>query len=120
MTAERQRLGAEGERAAEHHLRRQGYAILERNYRCRAGEIDLIALHAGVVVFVEVKTRTGAEAGTPLEAVTRHKQRQIARAAQYYLSTHRLDHRDVRFDVVAVHWDGAGARCELIAHAFET
>ena len=119
MAHERQRLGAEGERAAEKYLRRQRYAILQRNYRCRAGEVDLIALDGYTVVFVEVKTRTQPGFGTPLEAVDPRKQRQIQRAAQYYLAENRLQSRDARFDVVGVWWEGGEVHCELVKNAFE-
>lgn len=119
MPDERQVLGAEGERAAEKLLRRSRYAILERNYRCPVGEVDLIALDGTTLVFVEVKTRTQPGFGTPLEAVNRRKQRQILRAAQYYLTQNRLHERDVRFDVVAVWRDKGTLRCEVVKNAFE-
>jgi putative endonuclease len=119
MAHERQRLGAEGERAAEKYLRRQRYTILQRNYRCRAGEVDLIALDGYVVVFIEVKTRTQPGFGTPLEAVDLRKQRQIQRAAQYYLAQNRLQDRDARFDVVGVWSEGGEVHCELVKNAFE-
>ena len=112
-------LGTEGERAAEAFLRRRRYAILERNYRCKAGEVDLIALHRGVVVFVEVKTRTQEEFGDPLEAVDRRKQRQVIRAARYFIAQHRLYDRDARFDVVGVWWQDGRVRCEVVENAFE-
>jgi len=116
---QRQRLGAEGERRAEALLRAERYTIVARNYRCPLGEIDLVALDHGTVVFVEVKTRTSAGHGSPLEAVDRRKQRQLQRAAQYYLATHRLVGRDARFDVVGVCWDAGAARCELVRNAFD-
>jgi putative endonuclease len=115
----RQVLGADGERAAETFLRRQRYAILARNYRCRAGEVDLIALDRFTVVFIEVKTRTQPGCGSPLEAVDRRKQRQIRRAAQQYLSENRLHDRDARFDVVGVWWDNGRVQCELVKNAFD-
>jgi putative endonuclease len=119
MPDARQVLGAEGERAAEKFLRRRHYAIVQRNYRCRAGEVDLIALDGNVVVFVEVKTRTQPGYGNPLEAVDRRKQRQILRAAQQYLSEKRLHDRPARFDVVGVWWENGRAQCELVQNAFE-
>lgn len=119
MAHQRQLLGADGERAAEKYLRRQRYAIVQRNYRCRAGEVDLVALDGSTIVFVEVKTRTQPGFGSPLEAVDPRKQRQIQRVAQYYLSRNRLQDRDARFDVVGVWWDGDAVRCELIKNAFE-
>lgn len=119
MGDDRKALGADGERAAEKYLRRQRYTILERNYRCPLGEIDLVALDGKTVVFVEVKTRTGEGHGGPLEAVDTRKQRQIGRVAQTYLLHHRLQDRDARFDVVGVWHDGARIVCELVRNAFE-
>jgi putative endonuclease len=119
MVDPRRRLGNEGERVAEDFLRRQRYAILERNYRCRSGEIDLIALDGGTVVFVEVKTRTQSDFGNPLEAVDRRKQRRLQRAAQFYVRQHRLENRNARFDAVAVWWEGGQCKCELVRNAFE-
>ena len=119
MPDERQLLGAEGERAAEKFLRRQRYTIVERNYRCASGEVDLIALDHATVVFVEVKTRTQPGFGSPFEAVDARKQRQIQRAAQHYLTKNRLHDRDARFDVVGVWWEDGQPRCELIKNAFE-
>lgn len=119
MPHERQIVGADGERAAERFLRRHRYAILHRNYRCRYGELDLVALDGIVVVFVEVKTRSHAGFGTPTDAVDDRKQRQIQRAAQHYLVEHRLTNRAARFDVVGVWWDGRQLQCELVRNAFE-
>jgi putative endonuclease len=112
-------LGTRGEQTAAEHLRRQRYAILERNYSCKLGEVDLIALDGRTVVFVEVKSRTGEGYGTPFDAVTRRKRRQITRVAQYYVLQHRLADRDVRFDVVGIWWEDGAPRCELIRNAFE-
>jgi len=119
MPDDRQVLGAEGERAAEKFLRRNGYTIVQRNYRCALGEVDLIALDRRTIVFIEVKTRTQPGFGSPLEAVDRRKQRQVLRAAQHYLSEHRLHDRDARFDVVGVWWDNGRVQCELVKNAFE-
>lgn len=119
MPDERQVLGAEGERAAEKFLRRQRYTIVLRNYRCRAGEVDLVALDGSTIVFVEVKTRTQPGFGTPFEAVDARKQRQIRRAAQQYLSEYRLHDRNARFDVVGVWWEQGHIQCELVKNAFE-
>jgi len=119
MTDQRQLLGADGERAAERFLRQQRYTIVERNYRCPLGEVDLIALDGRVVVFVEVKTRTQPGWGTPFEAVHPRKQRQVQRAAQRYLLERRLQGRDARFDVVGVWWEDGRPQCELLKNAFE-
>ncbi len=119
MAGERQQFGADGERAAERFLRRRGYTIVERNYRCPLGEVDLIALDGRTVVFVEVKTRRHAGAGSPYDAVDPRKQRQIVRVAEYYLTARRLHDRDVRFDVVGVWPEGGGLTCELLQDAFD-
>jgi len=112
-------LGADGERAAEEFLRKRRYRIIERNYRCRAGEVDLVALDGNTVVFVEVKTRTGPGFGSPLDAVDLRKQGQVSRAAQYFLAKHQLHDRAARFDVVGVWWEHGRAMCELVRNAFE-
>lgn len=112
-------LGTDGERAAEEFLRRRRYTIVERNYRCRAGEVDLVALDGTTVVFVEVKTRRGEGYGNPLDAVDPRKQRQVCRAAQQFLAEHRLQDREARFDVVGVWWEEGRPVCELVTNAFE-
>jgi putative endonuclease len=119
MADPRQRLGAAGEQAAERFLRRRRYVILARNYRCKAGEIDLVALHRGAVVFVEVKTRTRAGFGGPLEAVDKRKQRQVVRAARYFVAQHRLHDREARFDVVGVWREDGCIQCDVVEDAFE-
>ena len=100
----RKTLGQQGEAVAEQLLRAKGYVIVARNYRSRIGEIDLIALHRHTVVFVEVRTLTGEEYGDPLATVTLRKQRQIARTALLYLTTHKLHGRAARFDVIGIQW----------------
>jgi putative endonuclease len=115
----KQVLGKEGERLAEQYLKKKGYKLVERNYRCAAGELDLIVLDRRVVVFVEVKTRTGHGFGSPLEAVAYHKQRKMIQAAQFFLSEKRLHQRDARFDVVGVSWTGREPVLEHIENAFE-
>ena len=112
-------LGQEGERLAERYLQKKGYTLVERNYRCPAGELDLIVLDRRVVVFVEVKTRTGPGFGSPLEAVEFRKQRKMIQAAQFFLAEKRLQQRDARFDVVGVSWPGREPVVEHIENAFE-
>ena len=119
MVGTRQQLGAAGERAAERFLRRRGYTIVERNYRCPLGEVDLVALDGRTVVFVEVKTRRQAGGGAAYDAVDPRKQRQIVRVAEYYLAARRLHDRDVRFDVVGVCPESGGLTCELLQDAFD-
>ena len=115
----KQVLGKEGERIAEQYLKRKGYKLVERNYRCLAGEVDLIVLDRRVIVFVEVKTRTGHGFGTPLEAVQPRKQRKMMQAAQFFLSQKKLHQRDARFDVVGISWPGREPIIEHVENAFE-
>ena len=98
----RHRLGELGEEAAAQALRRSGLKILERRFRVRAGEIDLIAELGELVVFVEVKTRSGTAYGYPADAVTAAKQRRLARLALIYLTRKGWLDRPSRFDVVEV------------------
>jgi putative endonuclease len=107
MTIARQTLGADGEAIACTTLVDRGYRILARRYRTRAGEIDVVARHGDVVVFVEVKTRRGSEFGDPAAAVTLQKQRRLALMATDYLARHRLERAPARFVVVAITFDGA-------------
>jgi putative endonuclease len=112
-------LGKEGERIAELFLRKKGYKLVERNYRCAAGELDLVMLDHRVIVFVEVKTRTGIGYGTPLEAVESRKQQKMIYAAQFFISAKKLGQREGRFDVVGISWAGAQPLVEHIENAFE-
>lgn len=112
-------MGKAGEELAERYLKRQGYAIVERNYRCPLGEIDLIALNRRVVVFVEVKTRRVDTAGAPLEAVNAAKQQRLKRVALHYLGRHRLHDRDVQFDVVGISLGSDPPVVRHVRHAFD-
>lgn len=116
---DRQRLGRLGERTAERALERAGLVVVERRYRTRRGEIDLIATQGELVVFVEVKTRRGAGYGAPAEAVTRMKRHRLARVAEHYLQRRGWLERPCRFDVVevVVHGDRP-ASVEHIPDAF--
>jgi putative endonuclease len=115
----KQLLGKEGERLAEQYLKKKGYKIVERNYRCRGAELDLIVLDRRVIVFVEVKTRTGHGFGSPFEAVEFRKQQKMIQAAQYFLNEKKLHQRDARFDVVGISWPGGEPVVEHIENAFE-
>jgi putative endonuclease len=95
-------LGSGGERAAADFLRARGYHILERNFRGRGCEIDLIALDGGVLVFVEVKARRTLARGAPIEAVTPAKQARVRTAAQQYLTFSGRVFDRIRFDVICV------------------
>jgi putative endonuclease len=97
-------LGDRGELEAERYLLKQGLVILERGYQDKLGELDLIAVDNKTVVFVEVKTRTGASVSESTDAVDEQKQKRITRTAKGYLKWHNLQECSVRFDVVAVLW----------------
>jgi putative endonuclease len=115
----RRSLGDRGERLAARHLRRRGYKIVSRSQRGELGEIDLIAVDGRTVVFVEVKTRAGDEAGHPAEAVDNTKQRRLTRLAAAYLKHHGLLDYPARFDVVAITWPAGGTpRIEHFENAF--
>ena len=114
----RQSLGDRGEDLAAAALKKQGYKILERNYRTPLGEIDLIARHQGALVFIEVKTRRSSKFGSPQEAVHPAKQERLRTLAEYYLSQKGLGEVAVRFDVVGILWQAGKPQIEVIQGAF--
>ena len=116
--AARQGLGRTGERLAAEALTRSGYCIMEQNYRCRHGEIDLIAEEGSDLVFVEVKTRRGAAYGLPEEAVTARKRQKLRDVASYYLDAHHCSERSWRIDVVAVQLSGGGKPEEIRVYQY--
>lgn len=120
MSDSRRSLGQSGEKIAADFLHRRGYAILVRNYRRRTGEIDIIAREGEMLVFIEVKTRSGGAYGSPAAAITPRKQRQISRTAQYYLAEQDLFDTPARFDVITVVFDNNHQpEIELIPDAFD-
>jgi putative endonuclease len=102
MPATTTELGVHGERIAAAYLIRTGLRLLDRNWRCREGELDIVARDASAIVFCEVKTRRGTGFGHPVEAVTPSKQRRLRLLAHRWLTTHDEHADDVRFDVVGV------------------
>ncbi len=102
MTFEHLRLGSRGESLAEKKLKRSGYKIVERNFRCAIGEVDLVARDGETLVFVEVKTRTKADFTSPQDAVDWKKRRKLAQVCQHYLMRRGLQDVRCRFDVVAI------------------
>ena len=98
----RRRLGAFGERLAAAHLEAKGYRIRDRNYRCREGEIDIVAQDGETLVFVEVRTRRGDALGSPAESVTATKEARLVAAATAYVQALSQPPADQRIDVVAV------------------
>lgn len=120
MTRERLAAGKIGEQAAAHYLAARGYKILQHNYRCRLGEVDILALDGNCLVLVEVKTRHGDRYGSPQESVTYFKQEKLRRLATYLSSLPAYRHCQLRFDVVAV-WltpDHRPANLQHIINAF--
>lgn len=116
----RRELGQTGEDLAAAFLQKAGYRIIDRNVRSRYGEIDLVALDKGCVVFVEVRTRRSMQFG-PEESVTRRKQERLARLGAWYLKAHRMSTAEWRGDVVAIEMDQAGqvVRLNHIINAVE-
>ncbi len=113
-------LGGWGEQCASDYLQRQGFRILAQNFRCRFGEIDLIAEDSEYLVFVEVKTRRSTRFGTPAQAVTPAKQRKLTLTAQSWLQEHPTQ-RQPRFDVVEIYARGADRPPTIVVlpNAFE-
>lgn len=99
-------LGQKYEEKACEYMQKQGFRVLERNFRCRQGEIDIIGEQNGYLVFVEVKYRMAQTAGRAEEAVTYAKQKRICRTADYYRYMHKIgDDRAIRYDVIAIQGD---------------
>ena len=124
MTLKRKELGAKGEEIALRYLKSRGYRILERNYRIKFGEIDIIAEQGDNLVFIEVKTRSDNHFGSPFESVTKQKQKQLSKVALEYISKQGCHNRPSRFDVVGIKFhDGSkknkDAVIELLQNAFD-
>lgn len=115
----RQSLGKLGEDLACAELQRRGYAVLDRRYRTRFGEIDIVCRDHEDIVFVEVKTRADDAFGPPAEAVTGWKQRRIAQMAVDFLARRRLAGHPCRFDVVAVSFERGRPQVEVYENAFD-
>lgn len=115
--AEHNILGLEGEEMAAEYMKRQGYTILDRNWRSGHKELDMVAVKDGTIVFVEVKTRSGSEWGNPEDAVDMRKIRRIVRSADAYLRLKMID-MDVRFDIISVISNNGNLNLEHIEEAF--
>ena len=99
----KRQIGSVYELKASDYLTKKGYQIIERNYRCRIGEIDIIAIERDCLCFIEVKYRKNEKTGDPLEAVDKRKQQKIIRTAQYYLLTHSK-YQSVKFGLSGMHF----------------
>lgn len=110
--------GRYGEELAARRYELDGYTVIDRNFRCGEGEIDLVLLRDGTIVFCEVKTRATDFFGDPSEAVTPAKQARLRRLAAVWLDRHRYPRDDVRFDVVSIVSRHSGARVTRYEDAF--
>ena len=113
MKGARQGLGRTGERLAAEKLESCGYRLLQRNFRCRYGEIDIVAEDGDDLVFIEVKTRRGDSYGRPEEAITVRKRHRLVKVATYYIGLHAGTERSWRIDVVAIQLSPAGKLEEI-------
>ena len=116
---EKKELGKKGEDLALRFLKKGGYQIIERNYVCKMGEMDIIAREKDILAFIEVKTRTSTTFGPPQLAVNPKKQSQMSKVALYFLKEKKLEDAKARFDVVAILLGPKGAEIELIKDAFD-
>ena len=119
MKNKEQKFGERSENLAVWYLKKNGYKIIEQNYRNRIGEIDIIARDKKTIVFVEVKSRRSIRFGSPKQAVTPKKQRQISMVALYYLKDTKQSDAKARFDVVAITSNRDEPRIEIVKNAFD-
>jgi len=116
---EKKELGKKGEELALRFLKKKGYRIIEKNYVCKMGEMDIIAKEKDILAFIEVKTRTSTTFGPPQLAVNPKKQSQMSKVALNFLKEKKLEDTKARFDVVAILLGLKGAEIELIKDAFD-
>jgi len=120
--AYKKQLGKIGEEIAVRYLKTKGYRIIQTNFRCRLGEIDIIGEDGEYIVFVEVKTRTSLLYGYPIESISNKKKNSIVKVAQTYISFKNLKNKDLRFDVVEIIVDNSNLdgkkQVRLIKNAF--
>ena len=119
MTHKRISLGKRGEGIAISYLKSLKYKIIERNYKCKFGEIDIIAKDKKILTFIEVKTRSSLDYGHPFHGIKKRKQHQISKVALNYINKKNLNNTEARFDVVAIRISPEGETVELIKNAFE-
>lgn len=115
----KQEIGQNGENLAEDYLKNEGYKIIKRNFRCKQGEIDIIAMDKNELVFIEVKTRSTAKYGNPAEAVNTIKQKHLKSAAEFYVHIHNLYKRFIRFDVIEIYYNKSGYKINHIKQAMD-
>lgn len=118
MKSENKKIGNEGEKLARKYLEERGYQILESNFYCRFGEIDIIAKYKGEICFVEVKTRKQIKYGVPAESVTKYKKNHIYRIAEFYIYLYHLYDQPISLDVIEVYlFNDKESRVEHIKNA---
>jgi putative endonuclease len=116
----RHQLGKESEKFAVEYLQKQGYTIIQQNYRIRGGEIDIIAQENNTLVFIEVKSRTSTHYGHAIESLTQQQQKRLYKTAITYIHEHKQENKRARFDVIAIQKNQyTGADIRLIKNAFE-
>lgn len=120
MSFARINTGKRGEDLALRYLKKQGYRIIERNFKTRQGEIDIIACDNDCISFVEVRSRSADNLGLPEDSIDRRKQKQIAKVALAYIKRRRLEDRNCKFDVICVEdANSVSPKVRLIKNAFE-
>ncbi len=119
MEGGKKEVGKRGDDAAARYIEKRGYKIVERNFTCPLGEMDIIALDKKTLCFIEVKTLSGKAYGPPEIAVNVHKQHKLSKVALAYLNQKHLNDIKARFDVIAVTLSPGDERIELIKDAFE-
>jgi putative endonuclease len=119
LPPEKKEIGQKGENLAVDYLQNAGYMVLERNYRCKLGEIDIIARDNDTLVFIEVRTRSSLAFGLPQESINRRKRHQISKVALEYMIRRKLKNIPARFDVVAISLAPGKEKVDHIKDAFE-
>jgi putative endonuclease len=116
----RHQLGKDSEQLAVDFLQKNGYTIIQRNFRIRGGEIDIIAKEKNTLVFIEVKSRTTTRYGHAIQSLTSQQQKRLSKTALTYLYQHKMNNQSARFDVVAIQKNQyTGTEIRLIRNAFE-
>ena len=115
----KQKIGRDGENIAIDYLAKKGYKILERNFNCWYGEIDIIALDKEEIVFVEVKTRTNKRYGYAIEAVDNVKKKHFSKSIEYYIYSRNLQNEFIRIDIVEVYLIGEKIKINHIKKAVD-
>lgn len=118
LSKERRALGAFGENLAADFLQRKGYKILYKNFKCKLGEVDIIAEDRKTLVFVEVRTRRDANYGLPMESILWNKKIKLISIAKFYIEKFSLEDRDIRFDVVSILYKKWFTNINIIKDAF--